>query len=1435
MTTSSLAPVVDQSRNPDADFWVRRGSDLIRYHVRPRREMFFPTDNLPVSLTQLLPERRTMQILPDQSVNIMTDSWQQGNACDSTDSSWIGSTTFQTVADTTGNTRLSVPQELLTPSSSGGACKKTSKVKISKDEPETRDHPGVQSAESPSASESSSRPTAPSLACPTFEKEQQKKRRQKLKEKGITLEVRRKKFHVEEHYDDCGTDLSGLGDHVALLADDDLGWSSSSEDEETRHFNLPWNWLCGWVGSATRYPTLNESFAALDQKPAGLDIVELCGGEARSSYIAIRRGFAAGDNFDIICNCDLNNPKNQELVMNYLVKHKPLVAIMAPTCTPYGPLSNLVRHVAPQAWQRGLNEARPHANFCGRVAQQMQLMKRYFLAEQPHPSRMWDEAEWRPAMQHPNTMKIVIHQCAAGQKTKHGHFAKKPTTFVSNSHLLLRPLTKFVCAGDHIHEPLEGGLASACRVWPWALARAIVDGCALLKTFVKQELMYPSVATGTDADKDTSVTDEDARKCPGCRGHAARDDPRHSRTPGECRWPLVQSVSWKCPGCVHHRPAAHDSHTYEAGQCKHCVIAHRQGQPRKGKHPREPARRASQMPAQDAQAQLPDGSDLAPVPEPEPNAEASGCGVPMHLRGRGREPPAEGDQPDHPADGGEQREAGRRGPDLEQRERRAYRDQDAGPANLQDWSRFDVTGSLRALRSVHPPTLDRTLRKLHLRWWHSGPSNMISMLRAAGVPEEVTSRVPNIVATCRECRQWQQRPRDTQPSVSLACSFNEIVETDLLFYKQDIIHHFVCRASRWQCAIDTPSKTEAQLLENIHTAWITHHGPMKILVVDPESGLNTDHVKATLKRQGVELHVRGKDQHARYAERRGAILRHALHVIESQAAREGMAVNFKSLLAQSVYCGNALTHVGGVTPYQVVYGRQPSCLPPLHDPSNEEPSIDGRREARIREIALQSMISASAAARIGRALHTPTSLSAEGSFSPGDLVELFRKPLSKDVSRWSGPYEVISSHPTNGVIQVKVQGRSRPYRIQDVRHAYLALAMWHHPLTSVNSAFQVLQTFIMQCKPGRLETFGCVLTRDGNQIVSRANKMWPTVTSALQFVVQNALHQCEVCTVRFGRHVQTMPRVRGPQRNILYWWEYNHAPSLATHSSDDTHVNVAQVLGSQGNNDCVMQCIINDFKSGLSLEDACQELSLDSLTDPLQTNHRDDDHADVGAESEAPTPSDNRLSTIPEGTDKGSDLATELFAAHFAEAPEHLQQELQELCAWAIHETLEETYAETHTPEPMPFYQVHETDPGRVIDPLCHYPRDVDITTYGAPSCDTDGEPCLEMYVASDMIKCFTNEGEVPHGQSLKLLIYIAKDEVKREVIQRDTDLLSPQEMINHKDLVDAATLEEFKTWVKYNCFKRLPRSKARNLIDSRFVSKWKYVEGKRVFACVLL
>ena len=61
--------------------------------------------------------------------------------------------------------------------------------------------------------------------------------------------------------------------------------------------------------------------------------------------------------------------------------------------------------------------------------------------------------------------------------------------------------------------------------------------------------------------------------------------------------------------------------------------------------------------------------------------------------------------------------------------------------------------------------------------------------------------------------------------------------------------------------------------------------------------------------------------------------------------------------------------------------------------------------------------------------------------------------------------------------------------------------------------------------------------------------------------------------------------------------------------------------------------------------------------------------------------------------------------------------------------------------------------------------------------------------------------------------------------VERDDDILTPEETIKHKDEIHAAMLKELITWAKMKCFSRRKRATAKNTIDCRWVLKWKIEE----------
>lgn len=401
-------------------------------------------------------------------------------------------------------------------------------------------------------------PVSAQSAYPTEGREKQKLRLKAMKEAGI--EPKRKKFHIEAHYDDCGSDLSGLGPGwVHLIADYtvgvylelpmEVGTLGNSYDPEllmsthkyTTSFSL-W-FLHGSEVTASDIATsrpnlrtcqsLGEFVFVSNQHSERDDLVELCGGAARVSTICARRRLRCGGNFDLLTGVDLNDPVEQRKVGHYVRTRHPVVMIISTSCTPFGPPSYVNRNRNYDTWKRSYGRRAPHGRFCGRIAL-LQLERRRrcndgscFLSEHPHPTTLYAEKPWPTVVNDPTVKLQVTHQCMTGQGPN-GLPVKKPTGFTSNEPDLLKPLVRYQCDGSHKHDTPCNTPLAATRLWTWTLAHSIAIGVAKVVKKVRGGVVKAYPAAG-------KVT------CPACRDGRPVHDFRRTRDEG-CNRPDDMNV-----------------------------------------------------------------------------------------------------------------------------------------------------------------------------------------------------------------------------------------------------------------------------------------------------------------------------------------------------------------------------------------------------------------------------------------------------------------------------------------------------------------------------------------------------------------------------------------------------------------------------------------------------------------------------------------------------------------------------------------------------------------------------------------------------------------------------------------------------------------------------------------------------------------------------
>eukprot|EP00435_Cladocopium_sp_Y103_P042058 s696_g11.t1 len=747
--------------------------------------------------------------------------------------------------------------------------------------------------------------------------------------------------------------------------------------------------------------------------------------------------------------------------------------------------------------------------------------------------------------------------------------------------------------------------------------------------------------------------------------------------------------------------------------------------------------------------------------------------------------------------------------------RRTFTESGVGPEHLSDWSRFNVGRSLKALSIGSPATQLRELRKLHLRWWHGSKEAMRRILSAAGLGKEVLDRVAEVVDTCRECRKWTRPGPETVPTLRMTTKFNEHVEADLLFFREFVIFHMICCGTRWHAATVVRSKHEDELLEAVDRIWFSIHGPMQQLICDGESGLTNPNAQARLRRFGTVVKIRAPGQHARFIERRGAILRTTLHCLNGQLVHEGINATMDALLSEAVFAGNALIHVGGVTPYQCIYGRTPAMLPPLpdenHDAVDELSERSNQARDHIRTAALEAMIQATSLARTSRALRSRAIASTEIEYKSGDLVDYFR-PTGKDTSGWHGPVEIIEYRPSEGTVIVKLNGQPRPCRLQDVRHTLFAHVSFQvFAVIPSIEAMDILKRFVQQLPARKYVTLGICSDKEGKHFVSQATKKHGHVLEALNHLVENAWCLDECQAVRLGNGCRSLPHMPYTSHSTLIYWDGNKATEPVVVIADSSQLSLADIMGEGYERMSFVQLIHHsENPSGLC----------DSLDATAET-HGMEDNGQVTVQDLA----SDRLSTIPEGSHEDQDSDSQdpdptfvNFLAQFKQ-PDLTTDADAYHDLWMLHQDTV-TASDQQPVEDIPLTYVEPED--------FNYKPIVDKYPNSPPDLNHDEPHLTELLVLPHLSSCFGEPGVLKEDEMFSIRMYHTMSKV--EVIKRASDILSKDELIKHKDMVDSAILEELKIWDGYKCFKMVPRKGAENIIDSRFVAKWKVKDPSRPY-----
>ena len=306
---------------------------------------------------------------------------------------------------------------------------------------------------------------------PTDAKQRRKEREKAAKEAGTPLEVVKQHKHVENHWDDCGEDVSSLSqslDYVTSQFTDFLKvnpdfaecWDLEDDPEPQLEDHLACCMFYGQiptVGRLTNVPIakdISELYHVVGRWGPGQDVAELSSATVATAQFSLRRKLDDGPNQDIACLFSLTSSRDQQTCIQYFAENPALVVVMTP-------LNYAVDEVA---W------------LCGEVARNQLLRERDFLVCQPPDTTMFNYPPWPHLFaEYPRVAQVAYNRCQCGYSSPEQMIV---TTSCPEMGI---PFTNTVCNSNCAHVGTSEGSYYIPLAWTWEESQRVVDGIFSLR------------------------------------------------------------------------------------------------------------------------------------------------------------------------------------------------------------------------------------------------------------------------------------------------------------------------------------------------------------------------------------------------------------------------------------------------------------------------------------------------------------------------------------------------------------------------------------------------------------------------------------------------------------------------------------------------------------------------------------------------------------------------------------------------------------------------------------------------------------------------------------------------------------------------------------------------------------------------------------------
>jgi transposase InsO family protein/ribonuclease HI len=314
--------------------------------------------------------------------------------------------------------------------------------------------------------------------------------------------------------------------------------------------------------------------------------------------------------------------------------------------------------------------------------------------------------------------------------------------------------------------------------------------------------------------------------------------------------------------------------------------------------------------------------------------------------------------------------------------------------------------SIQECMKVDLPDKDivKSLTHLHRQFAHPSTEKLSDLLKNANSWKlEYKKILETIYEKCETCKRFKKGIRRPVVALPMAKRFNQVVTMDLKKWKKWWIVYFIDSHSRLCVARRIHRKFPYEVVQAFMAGWVgAGYGIPEEIMFDNGGEFTGEEIVEMSSVLNIKINTIAS--HSPFSnglcERNHSVVDNMLEKLEF----ENPKMCFDDLLAWACTARNAMAMFNGYSPYQIVFGRNPT-LPgfDLHPPSTND--IKGEvllQHLQALNSAKKAFVEADSSERVRRALRHKIRIS-ERSYQPGDVVYYKRE----DSSQWMGPAKVI--------------------------------------------------------------------------------------------------------------------------------------------------------------------------------------------------------------------------------------------------------------------------------------------------------------------------------------------------------------------------------------------------------------------------------------------